>query len=257
MSPVKRLGLAVSYVTCFPLCRIPVDADPQALGGLAKYLSTVGLLVGTVLAGLAWSLNWFQASAIIFGVVLTVAWLAITGAIHFDGLMDTADGVLSHRDRARMLEIMSDSRVGNFGAIVGFAALLLKVAALSTLAYPGMIYVLLVIPAWARWTETYAIGAFNYLRKSGMGKVWHDSMKYPRDLIIGALAPLIVSGVAVHYQGLEPMIACTCTILGGLAAAIWIKQVLGGQTGDTYGAVVEIAETIGLIGTALIVSKTG
>jgi adenosylcobinamide-GDP ribazoletransferase len=153
------------------------------------------------------------------------------------------------------LEIMSDSRVGNFGAITGFCVLLLKLAALSSLSYIVIIPIFLVVPAWARWAESYAIGAFPYLRETGMGKVWHDTMVYPRDLAIGAVVPLILTAAAVWYLGIVAFVATVFTIIGGIVTAQWINSILGGQTGDTYGAVVELAETAGLVSTALFISK--
>src|SRR5439155_10244951 len=116
-------------------------------------------------------------------------------------------------------EIMSDSRVGNFGAVAGFAILLLKVAALSTMSLSSAVSVLLLIPCWARWTESYAIGAFKYLRESGMGKIWHDTMVFPRDFLIGCMGPLVITGFSVMAIGTFGSIAsCVCVISGMIAA---------------------------------------
>src|SRR5262245_8421508 len=105
MNPFKKFALAVSFVTCIPLIRLPEDITSNSMHGLSKYLPAVGLLIGVILAALAFALDALQTNSLLMAVLLTVSWLSLTGGIHFDGLMDTADGIFSHRDTARMLEI--------------------------------------------------------------------------------------------------------------------------------------------------------
>jgi cobalamin 5'-phosphate synthase/cobalamin synthase len=249
MNALRRFAVATSYVTRLTLCKLPAtDADLQ-LSGLSKYLPAVGLLIGALLFALACGLNIMNPSPMVWGAVLTIAWLLITGGIHFDGLMDTADGIFSHRNQERMLEIMADSRVGNFGAITGWCVLLLKFAALSSLPFSFNLYltVFLMVPAWARWCETFAIGAFPYLREQGMGKVWHDTTRFPRDVFLAALAPLVATA-CLQYQGSTlAVLAALLTVASGLSFSFWLNDTLKGQTGDTYGACVELAETGGLL----------
>jgi hypothetical protein len=133
------------------------------LAGLAKYLPSVGLLIGAFLLALALAcLLFFKASNIVTGAILVVAWLCATGGLHFDGLMDSADGVFSHRSKERMLEIMQDPHVGNFGVMTGISVFVLKLTALASLCeHPSLLFPALVLaPAWARWSELYAIAMF-------------------------------------------------------------------------------------------------
>lgn len=251
MNPVKKFALTAACVTRLPLCSLPEADDSETMAGLSKYLPAVGLLVGAILFGLSALLDLIKAEPLLSAAVLTVAWLLLTGGIHFDGLMDTADGIFSHRDQKRMLEIMADSRVGNFGAMAGWCVLLLKFAALGSLATSSLAGVLLVVPAWARWCETYAIGAFPYLRREGMGKVWHDTTRFPRDLILSSIIPLAATVWLQHQGWCLAAPAAIATIACGLAAMHWLKRILGGQTGDTYGATVELAEAGALLLIAL------
>jgi len=253
MNPLKRLALAASFVTCLPFNRSPVDWE--TMGALSKYLSCVGFFIGLSLCSFVWLLDTLHASSLLTGVVLTLIWLGTTGGIHFDGLMDTADGIYSHRDPKRMLEIMHDSRVGNFGALTGFAVLLLKIACLSSFNSVQLLQIVLVVPAWSRFCETFAIGAFPYLRESGMGKIWHDTTKFPRDIFIASVVPLVVTAIANHCGWRLSVIAALCTVAGGLIASYRINGILKGHTGDTYGAVVEISEVVALLSTALAVSS--
>jgi len=193
------------------------------------------------------------AASILLAAILCVSWLALSGAIHFDGLMDTADGIFSHRSVDRMLEIMRDSRVGNFGAITGICVLILKVAALSNMRTSLLLAALILVPVWARWCECYAIGYFTYAREEGMGKIWHDSTKYPRDGFLAAIVPLIVTAVcAFKMDAITALVLTGVTIMVGILAAHQIASVIKGHTGDTYGAVVELAEVGGLLIAALV-----
>ncbi|CAN5262263.1 adenosylcobinamide-GDP ribazoletransferase [soil metagenome] len=251
-----------SYVTIIPLARLlPASAvNEDSLKGLALYLPSVGLMIGFMLAVTCLALEALHTANFLLATLITILWLTITGGLHFDGLMDTADGILSHRSKERMLEIMQDSRVGNFAVMVGVAAFALKVAALTalstSLSATLLAYFLLFAPCFGRLAETFAIGAFSYARPEGKGKVWHDTMKFPQDLFLAMILPLaLFIGAVVLSNGsmLIPLaiyfgIACGA----GLISAVYLNNRLGGQTGDTYGAVVELTETISLTVFALI-----
>jgi len=245
----KRFATTVRYVTCIPAFggqrrdELP-DVD---LSGLAKYLPAAGVLIGLALCLVFRLLNLAHAPDILSSVILTIAWLSLTGGLHFDGLMDTADGIFSHQSVDRMLEIMRDSRVGNYGVMVGMSTLLLKAACLSSLSPQTLLTVLLLCPIWARWSETYAIGKFPYLRESGMGKVWHDTMSYPEDLLKGALVPLATTVTAAIFCPLDAITISLATVFSGYLAALLLAKKFGGHTGDTYGAVVELSELGGLL----------
>jgi adenosylcobinamide-GDP ribazoletransferase len=236
---------------------LPEYDETFQLAGLAKYLPAAGLLIGAILVGLAALLVFkIHAPNLVTGPLLAVTWLCLTGGLHFDGLMDTADGVFSHRNRERMLEIMMDSRVGNFGALTGMAVLILKCSTLATLASQPLLLlgVLAIVPAWGRWCELYAIARFPYAKEFGKGKVWHDTTKLPGDLILGMLLPIFVSAVVAVFIGLNSILPVVAfTLLSGLIASHWLASHLKGHTGDTYGAVVELSETGCLILVSLLI----
>jgi cobalamin 5'-phosphate synthase/cobalamin synthase len=241
------------------LIKIDYDENGTALSGLSKYLPSAGLVIGLLLVALAAILTEIPAPHMVTASLLITAWFAFTGGLHMDGLMDSADGIFSHQSRERMLEIMSDPRVGNFGVIVGVLLLLTKFATLDSLITHAstnlpLLLLLLLIPAWARFAEVYAIGKFEYLRPAGKGKIWHDSTKFPRDLYLAGAAPLSTTIiVAASSQNLALFGAASfATVVAGTASAHWLTSKLGGQTGDTYGGVVELAEVGGLLAAAFI-----
>jgi adenosylcobinamide-GDP ribazoletransferase len=221
------------------------------MSGLAKYLPAVGLLIGALLLAAKLTFDQLAVLPAVASILLPIVWLILSGGIHFDGLMDTADGIFSHRSPERMLEIMRDSRVGNFGVMTGFIVLLMKVAGL--LSIENALPALLLIPCWARWCESFAIGGFPYAREEGMGKIWHDTMRFPGDLLSGGVLPCIATLFCALQFGIVPSLAIAlCTIAAGLISSFYLSSILKGHTGDTYGAVVELSETGGLLLLALL-----
>ncbi|MBS1954677.1 MAG: adenosylcobinamide-GDP ribazoletransferase [Cyanobacteria bacterium SZAS-4] len=253
MSFFRRLALTASYVTCLPIYKLNLEESDDMLSGLSKYLPSVGLLIGICLFLGAKVLEVVHAPYLVQGVVLTVLWFVFTSGLHLDGLMDAADGIFSHQSPARMLEIMQDPRVGNFGVIVGILLLLSKFSALSSLGGNALFASLFLIPAFARLAEVYAIGKFNYLREQGKGKIWHDTTDYPRDLWMSAFLPVACTiGVLYKINSLVFLAVPAATLLGGIVCARWLNKKLGGHTGDTYGATVEVAEAAGLLVSAIV-----
>lgn len=246
---LNRFCIAASCVTSLPL--VGRDENDVCEPGLAKYLPSVGLLIGGILVGVSVTLRTVGVEPnVVDAVLLVIAWLVLSGGIHFDGLMDTADGIFSHRSPERMLEIMRDSRVGNFGVMTGVCVILLKIVGLLGVLNQGssvLIAALLLIPAWSRWCEMFAIGSFPYARQEGMGKIWHDTTRTPNDLILGAILPAVATALCVINAGMAPLVVSLCTIAAGLSASFYLASIIKGHTGDTYGAVVELSETLGLL----------
>lgn len=256
MNFLRRLALAAAYVTCLPIYKVELENSDEMLSGLSKYLPTVGLLIGICLFLLAKVLQVVHAPFLVQGALLTLFWFIFTSGLHLDGLMDTADGIFSHQNPSRMLEIMQDPRVGNFGVIVGVLLLLLKFAALATLSGTLLFASIFTIPAFARLAEVFAIGKFAYLREQGKGKIWHDTTDYPRDFWLSAVLPVAcVSVIVVKMNYWIFLITPATTLVAGIICTGWLNKKLGGQTGDTYGATVECAEAAGLIAAALTLTQ--
>ena len=155
MNILTKFIHATSYVTIIPMARLlPASSvNEESLNGLAVYLPAVGLLIGSILAATCLTLETLHTANFLLATLITILWLTLTGGLHFDGLMDTADGIFSHRSKERMLEIMQDSRVGNFAVMVGVAAFALKIAALTALparALPLFYSSPPALPAWLK-----------------------------------------------------------------------------------------------------------
>lgn len=248
---LARLAIAASYVTCLPVANLDTSAEDD-LSGLSKYLPTVGILIGFALCILEWILYGCQTNSLLASGLIVFAWLWLTGGLHMDGFMDTADGVYSHRSRERMLEIMQDSRVGNFAVLASITILALKIFALNGLTSQKIILpVIFVVPAWARLCEVYAIGSFEYAREMGKGKIWHDTTSFPRDLVLASIPVVFASTIAGYFNWKATIVATLATAGAGVFCAHWLNNKICGHTGDTYGAVIEAAECAGIVFTAL------
>src|SRR5438132_707993 len=127
----KEVGLAASFLTI-----IPVGGNSATSADLAASLGwfpLIGFAVGGALAFADYLLGFFLLNAV-RATLVVLALTAISGAVHLDGLADTADALGAGRDRMRALEILRDSRIGTFGATAMFFALALKIAALASAA---------------------------------------------------------------------------------------------------------------------------
>lgn len=173
--------------------------------------------------------------------VLLVFLIGVTRGLHLDGFMDVCDGLFGGYTRQRRLEIMRDSNVGAF-AVAGAAALLIlkygALLSLLTLAVPGKEWALLLFPMLSRWSMVLALGAFPYVRSDGLGSPFHQGT--------ARLATTAAALIAVAASILLGGIGGAGMLLGASALA-WIcgrmmAKLLGGLTGDTYGATNEVVE---------------
>ena len=234
------MRLALSFLTRLPVGQIESDNYLQALGRQAPLFPLAGLLVGAV------TLAADAAAGLLFGpavraAAVIAAGVWVTGALHLDGLMDTADGIGSHRSRERMLEIMRDSRVGAMGAITGALSLLLRFALLLELTGPLRWQALLLAPALGRMAIALAAGCFPAARSPGSGLGASFAASVGRWRGAAALAPGLLAAAALGGQGgghTAAALAAAIALLGGRT----LTARLGGLTGDTYGALNEAAE---------------
>lgn len=243
---MARLGGAVLFYTVLPLPRV---WTPR-FEGIAALAPVVGMLLGTALAALDWALPpnaQSLTSALVVGL-----WLWLTGGLHLDGAMDTADG-LAVTDPNQRLAVMADSRTGAFGTMVAIAILGLKTLALAALPL-GRGWLLVTTMLWARWGQVVAIARYPYLRAAGKGAIHKTTLRLPWDLLPGLILGIVLSATWLLAQPKQWGLAIGSLGTGAIAAIAvpaWFHRRLGGHTGDTYGATVEWIETLVLVVVAL------
>ena len=230
---------ALQFLTLTPpIVRRPFT--PVEMGWSVSCFPLVGALLGGLLAGLNWSLaRLFPAG--VSAALLLASWVGITGALHLDGLLDACDGLFGGRTPESRLRIMRDERVGAFGVAGGVLLLLLKATALTVVA--PRLTPLLLAPTLARWSMALAIVAFPYARTRGVGRAMKDHAGWGQ----ATLATVVALAVAWFAGGWMGLVAAALAVVTTGALAGFALSRLPGLTGDVYGAVCEVVETVVLL----------
>lgn len=242
--------VALSFLTMFPASwrRGPTQRE---ISDSRAYYPLVGLLLGLLLVGLE------RGASLIFPVYLTSALVVvflvvISRGLHLDGFVDCCDALFGGYTSERRLEIMKDTHVGAFGVAGAASLLLVKYAALLSLLSlkeQGKEWVLLVFPMLSRWAMVLALGAFPYARVQGLGSPFHRvkaKLATGAAVTVAAVAAVMLGGIG--GAGLFLGVSLVAWLLGRL-----MVNLLGGLTGDSYGAINEIAEVAALIGALVMV----
>jgi len=209
----------------------------NTLDSMLGHRDTCYLHLGWAVARLDDLANYIPAR--IAGLIIIVILIILTGGLHLDGLMDTADGIFSGKSRERKLEIMKDSRVGAMGIIAFGTVLVLKIALLGEIPPGDKATWLLLMPAAGRWALVFAIYKYPYARKEGgLGSIFDnvDARKLAGASAIFVFAAIIALGV---YGALLALLV----YLFARIVSKTIAGVLDGLTGDAYGALCEVTET--------------
>lgn len=231
------LGEALRFLTLIPVAGLPPMSD-TSVGKAIPWFPAVGLIIGALLLPVAWAAGWLWGP-FVAATLVVVVWGVLTGGLHLDGVSDTFDAVMSWRPRERKLEIMKDSRIGAMGAMALVAVLLLKVAFLSA-AGEHWWQALLLAPMLGRWADIYGIVGFPPAREGGLGRTFQDYVRR-NDFAISTIA---ISIAALLIAGPRGLVAAALVWLTTHIIARWWTRDLGGLTGDTYGALCEIAEVV-------------
>jgi adenosylcobinamide-GDP ribazoletransferase len=227
---------AARYLTIVPVGgRVPHE-HAGALGAAAAWFPVVGLGLGAVLA--VTDLAAQQLFPSLLGALVTVtAWKLLTGGLHLDGLADCLDGLAGH-DASQRLRIMSDARIGAFGAIGLILFLMLEIGAVSELAGAGRWRVLLAAPTIGRALPPVLARCFTAARPAGAGAAFLGGVR-PRDAALALGLAVVIAGAALGPTG---VLALVVAALVALALARFLATRLGGITGDVLGAAVETSE---------------
>ncbi len=210
----------------------------EDFGRSTRFFPLVGFVLGLCYMISAWTLIYFLGMRTLTIVVLLILPLILTGGLHADGFMDTADGVFSGRKRERRLEIMKDSRVGAFGVVSFVIHMFFQYALLSDMHPLLLVPALFIMPIIGRFAMVLSIAFFPYARAEGMGKTFADMADDKTVLIAGA-----TTAVLVLPCGLLATISLIVGVLFSLIFCRMMTRMLGGVTGDVYGATTVLTET--------------
>ena len=225
--------------------------EGKSLAGSAMYFPLVGLVIGFILAGIDYGLGCVLPN-LLTSAITVAALVLLTGALHFEGFVDSCDGLFGGHTRERRLEIMRTKNVGAYAVAGGAMLLILKFAAIASLtAGWDRFWIIVLFPAMSRWGMALALSVFPYAREQGLGTAFRG-VKTAHVVIAGAIALI----AAVIFAGLSGIILFAIAIIVAILAGLWITKMMGGLTGDIYGAINELSEVIILVAAIGIIHYT-
>ena len=224
------------------------DASPEELGKSTVYFPVVGIIIGLILVGSDWLFKLFLLSPV--GIVLLiVSSVVISGAMHLDGLVDTFDGVSGYKTPEERWRVMSDSRAGSFGIVAVACLLLVKYVALSNVPDTFLMVTLVLMPVVSRWAMVYAVFVYSYAKPSGSGKFFKEGTRW-WGFAIATFVTLVLAIALGRLMGLAIILGVWIVTI---ALAAYLKRKFSGLTGDTYGAISEVAEVSVLVIVGMLV----
>lgn len=249
---LKRFLCAIAFLT-----RLPIPSkfvfEAQDVGRATLLFPFVGAVIGlaqVVLLQLFVTLNLSINSPLKAGLVailLVILNVFLTGALHYDGLADMADGFGGGRNKERTLEIMRDSLIGSYGATALILLILLKVTAIAALisGTNQTWQILIIAPMLGRWASV-PVGKFTeYARKTGgLGKSITDFVGWTE------LSGATLIAVMITFTLIDWKIGLILWFVIGLISLFMVRMCLkkiGGITGDTLGANTEVCEAFVLL----------
>lgn len=241
--------LALQFLTRLPVS-VKGEVDDKKMARSMSWFAVVGLLLGALGAGVN------LLASLVFPVAvsnfLALAFLImITGNLHGDGLMDTADGFFCGRSRDRMLEIMRDSLVGSHGVMAGILVITGKLVLLGQIPQGMQGLALVLALSLGRWSQVYGAAFYPYARSGGGVANFTFHVGY-WELFFNSLTVLAVS---LFFLNLKGLILLGAVLAGTAFLQLYASKKIGGITGDTLGATNECIELLSLAVLLFIFSK--
>lgn len=242
--------IAVAFLTRLPMPH-PHGAKPDAFVRAHRVFPLVGAAIGGVvglvdLAFQALGLPAMAAAALALG-----AGALITGALHEDGLADLADGFGGGRDKPAKLEIMRDSRLGTYGALILIVSFAAKLSALAALPRGGVVPGLIACHALARGVLSPMITLMPQARRDGLAAT--AGAPSPAIAAIAAASACVIALLVLPWTA--ALAAAVVAAMCGFAIGMLAQRQIGGITGDVLGATEQVSETAILLLLAAIAGR--
>jgi len=237
--------IAVQFLTRLPTPRLN-NISQQEIGHSLAWYPLVGLIIGGILVGALELLS--NAPINLQAALILSLWVLITGALHLDGLADSADAWLGgHGDKDKTLAIMKDPTSGPAAVVILILILLIKYTAIEAIITHDDWLILLFAPMLARGMMLLLFQTTTYVRTGGLGEALaHHHSHLTGWMLIAALTIACIWILAL--QGIIILLS-SCAIF--LFIRHMMKKRVGGTTGDTAGALIEISEAVILLSIAL------
>ena len=236
------LRTAVAFVTRLPMPH-PQGAMPANFVRAHRMFPLVGAAIGGAVGLLYLGMRIMGLPDLAAAALALGASAILTGALHEDGLADVADGFGGGRDPAAKLEIMRDSRLGTYGALILLVSFVTKLSALAALPDGIVVQSLIAVHALARGVLPVMAMSLPYARKDGLAAN-AGRPDLATAATAGALA-LIIALLALPW--IEALCAALVASASAIAMALLAQRQIGGQTGDVLGGAEQLSETAILV----------
>lgn len=254
------VAACLRFASRLPLPRLPWEARravPPGTG-LFRMLPLAGALLAAIGALVLLVAEVLGLGHPVSAVLATAAVTLTTGALHEDGLADTADGFGGGATPERRLEIMRDSRIGTFGASALVLAFALRIAGLATLAgrldLAAVMAALVIVGALSRSAALLPMALLPPARAGGLGHGLGTDSRWMHAVAWGVsavIAVVLVSLTALPWSGI--VLAFALAVAAGLGVTALAGQLIRGHTGDVAGAAQQAAEVAALLGLLIAV----
>jgi len=244
---------ALSFLTIIPLPFVRFSPDGRELSNSAVCFPLAGATIGLVLAAAAWLLlNILPVGPT--AVIALVLSFFITRGLHFDGLADTADGLIGTTTREKAFKAMDDSAIGVMGAAVLFFLYLLKFALLMEFTTALLPLALLFMPLVGRWSIVFAGAFFTPARDRGLGDMFLRGLGWPVLLKASLLAVALLFLFALWqpFHAAAVLVGSLPALAAAYLLALYASHRLGGINGDILGAASEVGEMLFLVGLYIV-----
>jgi len=235
--PLATLLTAIRFLTVIPIY-FGMKNDGQFFQRSLIWFPAVGMLIGAVAAAGVMVLGSFLPPSVLAITAITLL-AAVSGCLHLDGLADSGDGLLSARSKEKALEIMRDSRSGAMGVVALVIVLLAKYASLSTFSVSAIAISVFLMPIAGRTSILLMMAILPYARpEGGLGSLFYSPGS--RRIAFAGILFCLISGFFFSWKiSLLMLFAIMFTVI---SFSYWCYRKIGGATGDTLGAVCELAE---------------
>jgi adenosylcobinamide-GDP ribazoletransferase len=251
MSAFDRFLQALTFLTILPVQTKTGALAENGLFAYARFFPLAGILIGLLSGAVFWlaSLLWTGPVAALLAIIAS---LIVTGALHEDGLADTADAFGGGWTREQRLSIMKDSRLGTYGVLALGLGLALKVSALALLS-PGVgLFGLIAAHAVARFAPVVMLATQDYAGDPATAKISYAPARLASSELRHALLWTLLAMIPILIM--RPFAVVIGVIFGGalsLALALYSRKAIGGYCGDVLGAIEQLFEIGFLLGLAI------
>lgn len=250
---MRAFLVALQFLTRLPV-RLRAAPNEEELGRSLLFYPLVGLLIGMLLATLAMAISAASISDLLGAALVLAAWVVLTGGLHLDGLADSADAWIGGRgERERTLAILKDPYCGPMGVTALVVILLVKFGALAALLSYGKGWAVAVVPELGRAALPLLLLTTPYVRPGGLGAALTTHLHRK----MAAVIVVVTVGTVMTSLGWRGIVAVVVFLSVFIMLRRMMVYTLGGTTGDTAGALVELVEAATIIALAVLFGPIG